>query len=198
MFMTFHDIYIEERLKDELIEINVKDRTLKVLINQGTSFGANHTTTSLSIEAIKFIVNTKLITSALDLGSGSGILAIIMKKLGVLNVSASEIDELAIKESKLNFESNFNKNENFPCLIKDPLTRKDKYDFIVSNISGSFLPNNLFKISRIINIGGYLSLAGFNIEKEEDYVRIAKEANLEIIRTFKKAPWISIIFQRKV
>tara|TARA_B100000579_G_scaffold63198_2_gene46507 strand:+ start:69410 stop:70000 length:591 start_codon:yes stop_codon:yes gene_type:complete len=196
--MTLHDIYIEERLKDELIEINVKDRKLKVVINQGTSFGGNHTTTLLSIEAIKFIINTKLITTALDLGSGSGILAIIIKKLGVLNVSASEIDQLAIKESKLNFKSNFNHKKDFPCLITDPLTNEDKYDFIVSNISGSFLPNNLLKISQIINPGGYLSIAGFNIEKEKDYVRIAKEANLQIIRTFKKTPWISMIFQRNV
>ena len=195
--MTLQDIYIEERLEDQIIKIEINGNIFEIFINQGSSFGANHSTTSLSISAIKFVISNeeKIINNSLDFGSGSGILSIVMKKLGILKVSAYEIDKLAIKESILNFKSNFNKKD-YPLTIENPLFKDYKYDLIVSNISGTFLPNNLYKITEIINIDGYLIISGFNEEKKEKYINLGKELNLKLVKTFIKSPWISIILKK--
>ena len=95
--MTTLDIYIEERLKNEIVRINISNsKIIEIFLNQGSSFGSNHSTTLLSIEALKFLCKKEnSITNALDLGSGSGILSILMRKLGISKVFACEIDEYA-------------------------------------------------------------------------------------------------------
>lgn len=196
--MTTLDIYIEERLKNEIVRINISNsKTIEIFLNQGSSFGSNHSTTLLSVEALKFLSKKEnSITNALDLGSGSGILSILMRKLEISKVFACEIDEYARNESILNFESNFNNKIDYPKFIQNPLHKKYYYDLIIANISGSFLPNNFLEISNIITKNGYLIISGFNCEKEEKYSIIAKECNLLPIKTFKDSSWISIIFKK--
>lgn len=195
--MTIHDIYIEERLENKIIQLKFKNNNYKITINRGTSFGGSHTTTSLSIESLKFILKKeRLIENSLDLGSGSGILSIIMKKLGIKNVKACEIDNHAKTESISNFKSNFDNKNHHPKFVNNPLEERSMYNLIISNISGSYLPNNFKKISKKIKPDGYLSIAGFNYDKQDFYASIAENENLKLIKTFKDPPWISMVFKK--
>jgi ribosomal protein L11 methyltransferase len=197
--MSTLDIYIEERLKDIVLEIKHKDnKTLEIFLNKGSSFGSNHTTTSLSIEALKFLIyKNNFIANSLDLGSGSGVLSIMMKKLGIPEVSACEIDDYARKESEMNFRSNFENKFDQPKFVQNPLEADFTYDLVVANISGSFLPDNFSKVAKIINKNGYLAISGFNIKKEKKYCLLANKNNLIPINMFKESPWLSIIFKKK-
>ena len=80
---------------------------MDIHINQGTSFGSNHTTTNLAIKAImKNINNIDFNSCSLDLGSGSGILSILLSKIGFNSVHSCEIDDFARKESLINLKKN--------------------------------------------------------------------------------------------
>ena len=196
--MTTLEVYIEERLENQIIKIDSNNTNIEIFLNKGSSFGSNHSTTSLSLQAISYLKKEfDSVYTSLDLGSGSGILSILMKKLGTNKVFSCEIDEYAKKESILNFKSNFTNESHHPTFIQNPLEADYSYDLIAANISGSYLPNNFNKICKIINTDGYLIISGFNINKEQKYSSLAFENGLKTLKTFKDSPWLSIVFQKK-
>ena len=102
--MKNFEVYIEDRFEDSSLELLIDSKKLKIFLNKGTSFGSSHDTTVLTIEAIKYVYQKKgPVANCLDLGSGSGILSILLSKLNYLNIYACEIDLHAIDESVLNF-----------------------------------------------------------------------------------------------
>ena len=109
LIMKIKELYIEDRLEDLNIKVPINNNGsfLDIHITQGTSFGSNHTTTNLAIEAImKSINNIDLNSCSLDLGSGSGILSILLSKIGFNSVHSCEIDDFARKESLINLKKN--------------------------------------------------------------------------------------------
>jgi len=197
--MENFDIYIEERTQDKTHVVELENnRTIEIFLNKGSAFGSNHATTLLSIESLKFLyIQNKSINSALDIGSGSGILSIFIQKMSFTQVDYSEIDGFARNECLKNFKSNFINKLKLPELVENPLGKNKKYDLVVANISGSFIPKNLLKISEIIRDNGYLVISGFNINKEDKYLNLASGINLNLVKSFKKDPWISMIFSKK-
>ena len=84
LIMKIKELYIEDRLEDLNIKVPINNNGsfLDIHITQGTSFGSNHTTTNLAIEAIMKNINKIDFNScSLDLGSGSGILSILLSKI---------------------------------------------------------------------------------------------------------------------
>ena len=193
--MKNFEVYIEDRFEDSSLELLIDSKKLKIFLNKGTSFGSSHDTTVLTIEAIKYVYQKKgPVANCLDLGSGSGILSILLSKLNYLNIYACEIDLHAIDESVLNFKSNL-KND-YPKFIKEPFCRNDFYNLIVSNISGGYIPNNIINFSHSLKKDGFLILSGFNSEKQIQITNVSLENNLKFVQSFHNKPWISMIFQK--
>ena len=193
--MKNFEVYIEDRFEDSSLEFFIDSKQLKIFLNKGTSFGSNHDTTSFTIEAIKYVYE-KIgpVNNCLDLGSGSGILSILLSKLNYLNIYSCENDPHAIEESLLNFKSNL--NNDFPKFIKEPFQKNDFYNLIVSNISGGFIPNNINNFSLSLKKGGFLIVSGFNLEKKIQIIDVSMKNNLKFVKSFENKPWISIIFQK--
>ena len=193
--MKNFEVYIEDRFEDSSLEFFIDSKQLKIFLNKGTSFGSNHDTTLFAIEAIKYVYE-KIgpVNNCLDLGSGSGILSILLSKLNYLNIYSCENDPHAIEESLLNFKSNL--NNDFPKFIKEPFQKNDFYNLIVSNISGGFIPNNINNFSLSLKKDGFLIVSGFNLEKKIQIIDISMKNNLKFVKSFENKPWISIIFQK--
>ena len=193
--MKNFEVYIEDRFEDNSLEYFINSKQLKIFLNKGTSFGSNHDTTLFAIEAIKYVYE-KIgpVNNCLDLGSGSGILSILLSKLNYLNIYSCENDPHAIEESLLNFKSNL--NNDFPKFIKEPFEKNDFYNLIVSNISGGFIPNNINNFSLSLKKDGFLIVSGFNLEKKIQIIDVSMKNNLKFVKSFENKPWISIIFQK--
>jgi ribosomal protein L11 methyltransferase len=99
--VTIENIFIHPQwIEDKKDKINI-------LINPELSFGTgDHSTTKLAIKAI--LQHAK--ENALDLGCGSGILGIILSKIGIKGIDLCDIDENAIKNAKKNLDLNCVKN----------------------------------------------------------------------------------------
>jgi ribosomal protein L11 methyltransferase len=89
------------------------DNNVVIKLNDGASFGmGDHPTTRMMLRAIDFVLNTKFeitgarIHKALDIGTGSGVLAIAAAALGVEQVEAIDIDPTACHEAKNNIHIN--------------------------------------------------------------------------------------------
>ena len=152
---------------------SVPDDELKIFLDPGMAFGTgNHETTKLCLECMVLIsqkLNTKEKQDFIDVGSGSGILALTASILGFEKVCAVDSDEIAIKVSKENADLNSLENINFISSPIQNLQTYKKYDFVVANIQADILLTNSKRLIDLLQPEGYLLLSGI-LESEVDFV----------------------------
>ena len=192
----FHTVNITDNIviKPSWDEYEPSDNEIVVEIDPGLAFGTGtHETTSLCVEFLeKYAQNKKKL---LDIGCGSGILMLIGKKLGVEKVVGIDIDE---KVNDVVLE-NFSKNEiseNFQVIIGNLVDDiNEKYDLVVSNILVDVLEKLLEDIEKILEKGATVIFSGILNEKEEAFVKKAKNYNLKQIDRREKNNWVSLVFK---
>ena len=197
LIMKTKELYIEDRLEDLNIKIPINNNGsfLDIHIAQGTSFGSNHTTTNLAIEAImRNIKNIDLNSYSLDLGSGSGILSILLSKIGFNSVHSCEIDDFAKKESLVNLKKNL--VEDNIKFVDFPSNLKIKYGLIVSNISGKYLEKNFSYIINKLEERGIFIISGLNKSKKESFTNLASIENIKILDVLISGSWMAMIFKK--
>ena len=144
----FHQFYIDDILViPSWEEVEVKDKDKLVLhIDPGTAFGTGmHETTQLCIRQLKKYVTPE--TNLLDVGTGSGILAILSLMFGAKHAVGTDLDICAVDAVRENCESTSNDTANFEMMIGNIITDKeiqdrvgyDCYDIVVANILADVL-----------------------------------------------------------
>jgi ribosomal protein L11 methyltransferase len=165
-----------------------------IVINPKMSFGTgHHETTHLIIEMQLGIDH--LDKDVLDLGTGTGILAIMAHKLGAKSITATDIDDWSIENCKENFELNGVKNYRILQGTVDKLTLDDKYSIILANINKNVLLAELSYYGELLSINGTLILSGFY---EADIADIADRAamySLEIKHRKTMNHWAALLLQ---
>ena len=127
-------------LKPPRCDGNGFDNSVVVSIERGASFGfGDHPTTRMAIQLIDFYLHrfswwrTKKGLNAIDIGTGSGILAIAAAKLGIGSVLGVDTDPCAIYEARQNVA--INRLSNRITILADSLNRiEDTFDFVFANI----------------------------------------------------------------
>ena len=197
LIMKIKELYIEDRLEDLNIKVPINNNVsfLDIHIAQGTSFGSNHTTTNLAIKAImKNINNIDFNSCSLDLGSGSGILSILLSKIGFNSVHSCEIDDFARKESLINLKKNLVQDK--VKFVDFPSNLKTKYSLIVSNISGEYLEKNFgYIVSKLMERGIFI-ISGLNKSKKESFTNLASIENIKILDVLVSGSWMAMIFEK--
>ena len=192
----FHTVNITDNIviKPSWDEYEPSDNEIVVEIDPGLAFGTGtHETTSLCVEFLeKYAQNKKKL---LDIGCGSGILMLIGKKLGVEKVVGIDIDEKVNDVVLENFSKN-GINENFQVIIGNLVDDvNEKYDLVVSNILVDVLEKLLEDIEKILEKDATVIFSGILNEKEEAFLKKAKNYNLKQIDRKEKNNWVSLVFK---
>ena len=192
----FHTVNITDNIviKPSWDEYEPSDNEIVVEIDPGLAFGTGtHETTSLCVEFLeKYSQNKKKL---LDIGCGSGILMLIGKKLGVEKVVGIDIDEKVNDVVLENFFKN-GINDNFQAIVGNLVDDvSEKYDLVVSNILVDVLEKLLEDIEKILEKGATVIFSGILNEKEEAFVKKAKNYNLKQIDRREKNNWVSLVFK---
>lgn len=192
----FHTVNITDNIviKPSWDEYEPSDNEIVVEIDPGLAFGTGtHETTSLCVEFLeKYAQNKKKL---LDIGCGSGILMLIGKKLGVEKVVGIDIDEKVNDVVLENFSKN-GINENFQVIIGNLVDDvNEKYDLVVSNILVDVLEKLLEDIEKILEKDATVIFSGILNEKEEEFLKKAKNYNLKQIDRKEKNNWVSLVFK---
>lgn len=192
----FHTVNITDNIviKPSWDEYEPSDNEIVVEIDPGLAFGTGtHETTSLCVEFLeKYAQNKKKL---LDIGCGSGILMLIGKKLGVEKVVGIDIDEKVNDVVLENFSKN-GINENFQVIIGNLVDDvNEKYDLVVSNILVDVLEKLLEDIEKILEKDATVIFSGILNEKEEVFLKKAKNYNLKQIDRKEKNNWVSLVFK---
>ena len=163
-----------------------------IVIMPKMSFGtAHHETTRLMIQ---YMLGMQLEgKSLLDMGSGTGVLAILARMKGAIPVTAVDNDEWAYNNATENvLSNNFGDIE---VLLGDSsaLTGKS-YDVIFANINRNILLNDIPAYRRCLNEGGKLFMSGFYSEDLPLIEAKAVENGLQLMSERSENNWTAACF----
>ncbi len=163
----------------------------EILVNPKMSFGTgHHATTYLMLSHQMKLDHTD--KKVLDVGSGTGILAIMAAKRGAKEIVATDIDDWCIENSTENFK--LNQVESIQVL-KGEINMVDQTDFdiIIANINKNVLLTQLGAYSERLKAGGQLLLSGFYTEDNQDLIIEAQEHGLTLSGSADKENWSMLV-----
>ena len=166
----------------------------EVVLDPGMAFGTGtHATTSLCLAAIDAFLARRPGASVLDVGTGSGLLAIAARKLGAGRVAANDNDPVAVAVAAENAERNGAALE----LTGDPPSAiPGSFDLVVANILANVLVELAPDLARRAAPGAEVVLAGVLVPQEEEVARAFLACGLEPLPGERRGEWSLLRFQR--
>lgn len=157
-----------------------------------------HETTQLCIRQIgKYLTSG---TEILDVGTGSGILAILALMYGAKHAVGTDLDPCAVEAVAQNMKSNGIAEESFRMMIGNIITDRtvqdqvgyECYDIVVANILADVLVPLTPVIVRQMKKGGIYITSGIIDEKEQTVREAVEAAGLEIVEVTYQGEWVSV------
>lgn len=169
---------------------------ISIAIDQHMAFGngAHETTKMIVTELVTSDLKDKRV---LDCGCGTGILSIVAKRCGATHVTAYDIDEWSVENTRHN--ANINNIELIDVLLGDVsvLSHVDGvFDIIVANINRNILINDMSQIIETLAPGGSLILSGFYEEDIPLLKEAAQQLGLYETKQTTDNSWAMLIFKR--
>lgn len=197
----FHQFYIDDILVIPSWEkVKVEDEGRMILhIDPGTAFGTGmHETTQLCIRQLKKYVTAD--TNLLDVGTGSGILAILSLMFGAKHAVGTDLDPCAVEAVAENCASNGIDPADFEMLIGNLITDREVqdrvgyecYDIVVANILADVLVPLTPVIVNQLKTGGVYITSGIIDDKEETVTEAVKAAGLTVLEVTYQGEWVSV------
>lgn len=167
-------------------------------IDPGMAFGTGtHATTQIAAQMIyesRSLFHAEQM--ALDVGTGTSVLAMLFSHLGFKAVDATEIDPIARETAIENIEINKLQNVNVLQGQIEDITRK--YDWVVANIIDGVLLGLKGELLRVTKSGGYLLLTGILDERKDDFLlKFTTGAPIELVKSMQKDEWWGFLFRMK-
>jgi len=180
-----------------------KDKELVIEIDPGMAFGTGlHATTRLCIDAIRRHVWRNdlfgarvLAHNALDVGTGSGILAVLLAKLGVPRTVAFDVDPVAVEATKANAKLNKVADR---IEVRQATIGKiaESFDLVVANILAGTIVGMREQLEDRLNPGGVLILSGILKQQGAEVKRAFQKGKLEFVESINDEDWTSLVFSK--
>ena len=179
-----------------------QDRALiDLLIDPALAFGSgHHESTNMCLALLSELACAGM--SALDVGCGSGILSIAMKKLGA-KVSACDTDEQAVTATQQNAEKNGVRIDKIWLGSVSSLGEQSssaaaqpQFDLVVANIIADVILILSADLKKALKPSGKLVLSGI-LEKYKDRIEQAF-SDLNFVQMKKQNEWLSFVYERKI
>lgn len=168
---------------------------LTVLMDPGMAFGTGtHETTRLCAAMLEDFVKPGF--SVLDVGCGSGILAICAAKLGAGDCFACDIDPVAIRIAKENAE--LNHTPMVECAVSDLLKQvpEKRYDVVVANIVADIIIRLAPDAGRYMKENGCFIVSGIIEERADEVVNALMANGFHIVKDAHENGWYCACVQK--
>ena len=169
-----------------------------VILDPGLSFGTgHHPTTGFCLQQVAAARGTGR-QSLLDVGSGSGILAIAALKLGYAPVQAFDFDPEAVRVAKENAKANrVRLSVSQQDLTRLPMRAANRFTVVCANLMYDLLIQECRRILNRLAPGGTLVLAGILREQFPAVRRAYEEAGMQLVAERRLGEWHSAAFQER-
>ena len=172
-------------------------RRLALHIPFGQAFGTGeHASTRLSLVLMESALRRG--DRVIDLGTGTGILAIAALRLGAASAAGIDADPVAIAVARQTRRMN-RIGPGLTLRRADALSALDRrrFDLALVNIGARVIRDLLPRLSRALRPGGRAILAGILIEDEPDLIRRARRAGLRLATRRRTRPWSALLLVKK-
>ena len=166
----------------------------EIVINPKMSFGTGHHATTFQMLKHQGEIDHQG-KRVLDVGSGTGILAIMAHLLEAREVEAFDIDEGCVENGNENFDLNGLTTRMDIGTIKE-VNPQGIYDIILANINKNVLLDEMEIYASLMPAEGYLLLSGFYTEDIDDLMEVAQPLGLKLLKSNSKDNWAALILQK--
>ena len=179
----------------------VRSGDIGIEIDAGQAFGTgHHGTTAGCLEVIDRVMRSRTVRNALDLGTGSGVLAIAVRKLKNIPVLATDIDPIATRVAAENVRTNGISSgivtKTAPGFHSTAFSEYGPFDLIIANILARPLIRMAPKLTDNLAAGGTVILSGILASKRWKVLSAYNGQKLRHVRTIWRNGWVTIHLDR--
>lgn len=171
------------------------NKKTSIFIDTSVAFGTGmHATTRYMVQLIE--KRSGSINKFLDVGTGTGILAVAAFKCGAKTIDAVDISNDAVKIARANFLMNDCQPRMVKAVNLMKLGAKAKYDFVAANLMTDELIKHSKHLVALVERSGYLAMSGIS---EENLYLIKQEFKpypLKCVRQLKGEGWSAVLYKK--
>lgn len=169
---------------------DIPETEYDIVIDPKMAFGTGHHSTTSNM--MKYILDSEMEDkSVIDMGTGTGILAILSKMKGASKVTGIEIDPFACENAVENVDLN-NVEVNIICGDAESLDNLDPADYFFANINRNVITSDIARYSKSLKEGGIMYLSGFYTEDIPIVVEAAGKEGLQHVSTVEDNNWVAL------
>lgn len=170
---------------------------IAIEIDAGQAFGTgHHGTTAGCLEVIFKVMRARKVKRVLDLGTGSGVLAIAARKMAPVKALATDIDPIATRVASENVRLNGIVSgialETAPGFHSTAFRRHGPFDLIIANILARPLMRMAPQLAAQLSPGGDVILSGILASQRWKVLAAYNGAGLRHVRTLWREGWVTI------
>ena len=165
-----------------------------LIITPKMSFGTGHHETTRMI--MSFLLETDCTEkTVLDMGTGTGVLAILADKKGAKSVLAVDFDQWCVENTNENLK--LNKSRNIEVLKGSWVPKVASYDLILANINRNVLLVQISDYAAQLNAGGHLIMSGFYNKDLKSIQECCASVHLKFICNLEENNWVAASFSKQ-
>lgn len=171
---------------------NFAKAPIEIIIDPKMAFGTGHHATTAGMS--RMLLNEDLKEkSVIDMGTGTGILAILAKKLGAGDTVGIDIDEFAVENAIENGRLN---DVEITWKVGDDreLEKIEPADIFLANINLNVITANLGKYVSKLKPGGKIFLSGFLSSDRDAIMKEAEKFGLKFVKAWNDSNWLTMKF----
>jgi ribosomal protein L11 methyltransferase len=167
---------------------------LPIRIDPGQAFGTGtHETTQMAMEALeRWVEPNQLI---LDVGTGSGILAIASRLLGGTQVFGCDIDPVAVQVAKANIDRNAEQHVHAFCGSLDAV-QSNSIHLLLGNLTADLIMKMLPEFDRVLREHGIAILTGILRDQDEDVREVVHRCRFNVFEEITQGEWLALIVEK--
>jgi ribosomal protein L11 methyltransferase len=200
----YEPVYLDEEfiiVPDDFTGELKDNGAIRLKINPRGAFGSGtHPTTLMCLKQIKKAVTemkkSGSSVSAVDIGTGSGILAIAAEKCGADVVDAYDIDQKSVDKTLENIALNDCKRINAYLLSIEESEVIKQYSIVIANLQSCIIESNIDTIVNSSQKNGVIILSGIYLKWKDDIIKILTERNCIIKKTEMLDEWVCIVAEK--
>jgi ribosomal protein L11 methyltransferase len=182
------------------VDVEMQPDDVEIALDPGMAFGTGtHPTTQLCLEALEDVIPAVPAAKVLDLGCGSGILAIAAAKLGAQHVLGLDIDAVAVESAEKNIAQNgvSHKITVQQGSLENVITSARRFDVAVVNILARIIIAMCDQhLGDVVRPGGLAVFSGIIEEQANDVEAALRKTGLEPYRRRMQGDWVAIEARR--
>lgn len=158
------------------------------------SFGTGHHQTTYLMS--EYMLDLKeMPTNVLDMGTGTGVLAILAEQLGAQEILAVDIEPWSVDNTRDNAQRNA--CTKIEARLGDIDVVDGNFGLILANINKNILKRHMPSYVSLLNSGGLLYLSGFFRSDVAELEEVASNLGMELLEVREKETWAAMKLQKK-